>query len=55
MEYQEPLNVTINVSGTEYFHLHTFAVYSAVSPLVILGHPFGPILKVSAFLGLLDP
>jgi len=55
MEYQEPLNVTMHVSNTEYFHLQTFAVYSAVSHLVILGHPFGPILEVPAVLGLLDP
>jgi len=24
MEYQEPFNVIINVSNTEYFNLHTF-------------------------------
>jgi len=32
-EYQEPLNVIINESNIEQFHLHTLAVYCILSTL----------------------
>jgi len=36
MEYRESINVIIKVSNIDYFHLHTFAVYSVLSTLVMV-------------------
>ena len=35
MEYQEPLNVIINVSNIEYFNLH-FSYYSFSATLMVM-------------------